>query len=113
MRPPRRWPSDRLHKHSRAIMGGCARIGCQAGRARGWSGQRGREMSHGERGSDRRAAAAGDGPPAGGGADVSTGNTVSVGAGPSRKVSTAQLLRNWGIVYLGNFVGALGTAAMI
>ena len=48
-----------------------------------------------------------------GGAELFTGNNLIVMAWASRKVSTAQLLRNWGIVYLGNFVGALGTAAMI
>jgi formate/nitrite transporter len=30
-----------------------------------------------------------------------------------RKVTTSALLRNWGIVYLGNFIGSLGTAAMV
>jgi formate/nitrite transporter len=48
-----------------------------------------------------------------GGAELFTGNNLIVMAWASRKVRTAQLLRNWGIVYVGNFVGALGTAAMV
>jgi formate/nitrite transporter len=48
-----------------------------------------------------------------GGAELFTGNNLIVMAWASRKVRTAQLLRNWGIVYLGNFIGALGTAAMV
>jgi formate/nitrite transporter len=31
----------------------------------------------------------------------------------SRRVSTLGLLRNWAIVYLGNFVGAIATAALL
>ena len=48
-----------------------------------------------------------------GGAELFTGNNLIVMAWASRKVSTAALLRNWGIVYLGNFVGSLGTAALV
>jgi len=48
-----------------------------------------------------------------GGAELFTGNNMIVMAWASRKVSTASLLRNWGIVYLGNFVGAVGTAIML
>jgi formate transporter FocA len=48
-----------------------------------------------------------------GGAELFTGNTLIVMAWASKKVTTAQLMRNWGIVYLGNFVGALGTAIMV
>lgn len=48
-----------------------------------------------------------------GGAELFTGNNLIVMAWASRKVTTAGLLRNWGIVYIGNFVGSLGTAAMI
>lgn len=44
------------------------------------------------------------------GAELFTGNNLIVMAWASRKVRTLQLLRNWGIVYLGNFVGALATA---
>lgn len=47
-----------------------------------------------------------------GGAELFTGNTLIVMAWAGRKVSTPQILRNWAIVYAGNFVGALGTAAL-
>jgi formate/nitrite transporter len=47
------------------------------------------------------------------GAELFTGNNLIVMAWASRKVRTLQMLRNWAIVYLGNFVGALGTAAMV
>jgi len=45
-----------------------------------------------------------------GGAELFTGNNLIVMAWASRAVTTRQLLRNWLIVYLGNFVGALMTA---
>src|SRR3989304_321732 len=48
-----------------------------------------------------------------GGAELFTGNNLIVMAWANRKVSTALLLQNWVIVYLGNFVGALGTAVLI
>ena len=41
------------------------------------------------------------------GAELFTGNNLIVMAYVSRKVSTAQLLRNWGIVFVGNLAGAL------
>jgi len=44
------------------------------------------------------------------GAELFTGNNLIVMAWASGKVSTWQLLRNWGIVYVGNFVGAILTA---
>ena len=44
------------------------------------------------------------------GAELFTGNNLIVMAWASRKVSTARLLRNWAIVYAGNFVGAIATA---
>ncbi len=44
------------------------------------------------------------------GAELFTGNNLIVMAWASGKVSTARLLRNWGIVYVGNFVGATSTA---
>src|SRR6266576_1410395 len=47
-----------------------------------------------------------------GGAELFTGNNLIVMAWASRKVGTALLLRNWGIVYAGNFVGAVATAAL-
>jgi len=48
-----------------------------------------------------------------GGAELFTGNILIVIAWASRKISTRALLRNWVIVYLGNFVGSLGTAALV
>lgn len=48
-----------------------------------------------------------------GGAELFTGNNLIVMAWASRKVSTAGLLRNWAIVYAGNFVGAVGTAVLL
>ncbi|MFN2143747.1 MAG: formate/nitrite transporter family protein [Anaerolineales bacterium] len=47
------------------------------------------------------------------GAELFTGNNLIVMAWASRKVSTKALLRNWGIVYVGNFVGSVGTAVMV
>jgi len=47
------------------------------------------------------------------GAELFTGNNLIVMAWADKKISAWQLLRNWGIVYLGNFVGALGTAVLI
>jgi formate transporter len=48
-----------------------------------------------------------------GGAELFTGNNLIVMAWASRKVKTLALLRNWVIVYLGNFVGSLGTTALV
>jgi formate/nitrite transporter len=45
-----------------------------------------------------------------GGAELFTGNNLIVMAWASRKVRTLQLARNWFIVYIGNFVGAVLTA---
>ncbi len=47
-----------------------------------------------------------------GGAELFTGNNLIVMAWANRKISTKALLRNWGIVYGGNFVGAFGTAVL-
>lgn len=47
------------------------------------------------------------------GAELFTGNNLIIMAWASGKVSTAQLLRNWIIVYLGNFVGAMATALLM
>jgi formate/nitrite transporter len=48
-----------------------------------------------------------------GGAELFTGNNLIVMAWAGRKVSTGGLLRNWGVVYAGNFVGSLGTAVLM
>jgi formate transporter len=45
-----------------------------------------------------------------GGAELFTGNNLIVMAWASGAVSTRQLLRNWSVVYIGNFVGALLSA---
>ncbi|HEU4759331.1 MAG TPA: formate transporter FocA [Dehalococcoidia bacterium] len=47
------------------------------------------------------------------GAELFTGNTLIVMAWASRKVSTPLLLRNWGLVYAGNFAGALMTVLLV
>jgi len=46
------------------------------------------------------------------GAELFTGNTLIVIAFASRKVSARSLLRNWAVVYVANFVGAVGVAAL-
>jgi formate transporter FocA len=48
-----------------------------------------------------------------GGAELFTGNNLIVMAWASGKVSTRALMRNWLIVYLGNFVGSIGTAIIM
>jgi formate/nitrite transporter len=47
------------------------------------------------------------------GAELFTGNNLIAMAWASGKVTTAQLLRNWIIVYLGNFVGSILTAFLM
>lgn len=47
------------------------------------------------------------------GAELFTGNNLIVMAWADRKVTTGQLLRNWVIVYVANFVGAVATALMV
>lgn len=48
-----------------------------------------------------------------GGAELFTGNTLIVMAWAGRKVRTLEVARNWAIVYIGNFIGAVGTAALV
>jgi len=48
-----------------------------------------------------------------GGAELFTGNNLILMAWASKKVTTSALFRNWIIVYLGNFIGSLGTALVI
>lgn len=48
-----------------------------------------------------------------GGAELFTGNNLIVMAWASGKVTGGALLRNWVIVYFGNFVGALGTVLLM
>lgn len=48
-----------------------------------------------------------------GGAELFTGNNLVVMARADGRITTGALLRNWAIVYLGNFIGALATAIMV
>ncbi|MDR1496029.1 MAG: formate/nitrite transporter family protein [Clostridiales Family XIII bacterium] len=41
------------------------------------------------------------------GAELFTGNVLIAGAVAVRRVSVGAMLRNWGIVYLGNFIGSV------
>jgi formate transporter len=47
------------------------------------------------------------------GAELFTGNNLIVMAWASRRVSSAALLGNWAIVWIGNFVGAFATAVIV
>jgi formate transporter len=48
-----------------------------------------------------------------GGAELFTGNTLIVMAWASGKIGSRLVLRNWAIVYTGNLVGSLATAAVM
>src|SRR5215472_13640074 len=48
-----------------------------------------------------------------GGAELFTGNNLIVMAWASGKISATAVLRNWLIVYIGNFFGAVGLAIMV
>lgn len=48
-----------------------------------------------------------------GGAELFTGNNLIVMAWANGKVTGRALIRNWVIVYLGNFVGSIGTVALM
>ncbi len=48
-----------------------------------------------------------------GGAELFTGNNLIIMAFASKKVTLGALLRNWGIVYIGNFVGSILTACIV
>lgn len=48
-----------------------------------------------------------------GGAELFTGNALIVMAWADRRVPTAALLRNWGVVFAGNTCGAFGIAALM
>jgi len=48
-----------------------------------------------------------------GGAELFTGNNLIVMAWANGKVTGMALLRNWIIVYLGNFVGSIGTVILM
>jgi formate/nitrite transporter len=48
-----------------------------------------------------------------GGAELFTGNNLIVMAWASGKVTGTAVLRNWAIVYAGNFVGSIGTVILM
>jgi formate/nitrite transporter len=48
-----------------------------------------------------------------GGAELFTGNNLIVMAWANGKVTGRALLCNWAIVYLGNFIGSIGTAILV
>lgn len=48
-----------------------------------------------------------------GGAELFTGNSLIVMGWASRRISTTSLMRNWLIVYMGNLMGAMATAALV
>jgi formate/nitrite transporter len=48
-----------------------------------------------------------------GGAELFTGNNLIAMAWASGRIPTGQVLQNWTWVYLGNLLGALGTAALV
>lgn len=47
------------------------------------------------------------------GAELFTGNNLIVIAAASGRVSLSRVMRNWGLVYAGNLVGAVATAALV
>lgn len=48
-----------------------------------------------------------------GGAELFTGNNLIIMAFTSGKITLKALLRNWGIVFFGNLVGAIGTSVLM
>ncbi len=48
-----------------------------------------------------------------GGAELFTGNNLIVMAWASGRVTSGVLLKNWLVVYVGNFVGSFGTALLV
>jgi len=47
------------------------------------------------------------------GAELFTGNNLIVIAWADRKITSGHLLRNWGLVFAANFVGAVATAVIV
>lgn len=47
------------------------------------------------------------------GAELFTGNNLLAMAWADRRISTTELLKNWGIVCLGNLIGAIGLASIV
>jgi formate/nitrite transporter len=48
-----------------------------------------------------------------GGAELFTGNCLIVMAWWNRQIRTAEVLRNWAIIWIGNLVGAVGLAGLV
>jgi len=48
-----------------------------------------------------------------GGAELFTGNNIIVMAWANKRITTTQVLRNWAIVFLGNFIGAVSIAILM
>jgi formate/nitrite transporter len=48
-----------------------------------------------------------------GGAELFTGDSLMIVACASQRITVSALLRAWALVYLGNVVGAVGTAALV
>ncbi len=48
-----------------------------------------------------------------GGAELFTGNALIVMAWAGKKIQSVQLLKNWLIVYVGNFIGSMGTVLLV
>jgi formate transporter len=48
-----------------------------------------------------------------GGAELFTGNNLIAMAWAEKKVTTAEILKNWGFVYVANFIGALAMALIV
>ena len=47
------------------------------------------------------------------GAELFTGNNLIVMAWANRRVTARQVLRNWGLVYIGNFLGSIATVVLM
>jgi formate transporter len=47
------------------------------------------------------------------GAELFTGNNLQIMAWADRRITTVELIRNWLVVYVGNFVGALGLVFLV
>jgi len=48
-----------------------------------------------------------------GGAELFTGDSLMIVACASRRITLGALLRAWSLVYVGNIIGAVGTAALV
>ncbi len=48
-----------------------------------------------------------------GGAELFTGNNIIVMAWANKRIKTSQVIRNWSIVFLGNFIGAISIAVLM